>query len=60
MLLPPTRFIFRSRWWALAWAAGICWMAYDFAGGSSAGDDTQNAAAANATDDPIGNALVGS
>ncbi len=23
--------IFRSRWMALFWAAGICWMAYDFA-----------------------------
>ena len=23
--------IFKSRWVALLWAAGICWMAYDFA-----------------------------
>jgi hypothetical protein len=23
--------IFRSRWMALLWGAGICWMAYDFA-----------------------------
>lgn len=23
--------IFKSRWMALLWAAGICWMAYDFA-----------------------------
>jgi hypothetical protein len=55
MLLPPTRFVFRSRWWALAWAAGICWMAYDFAGGDQS--DTQNAAVADNADDPIGNAL---
>jgi hypothetical protein len=23
--------IFRNRWWALLWAAGILWMAYDVA-----------------------------
>ncbi len=45
MLLPPTRFIFRSRWWALAWAAGICWSAIDFAGG-----DASNVADANNAD----------
>jgi hypothetical protein len=29
----PMRFstIFKSRWWALVWAAGIIWVAYDFA-----------------------------
>ena len=27
--------IFRSRWMALLWAAGIIWFAYDFAGPSS-------------------------
>ena len=30
--------IFRSRWLALIWAAGIIWFAYDFAGPSA--DDT--------------------
>lgn len=31
--------IFKSRWAALLWAAGICWMAVDFAGRSGdAGD----------------------
>ena len=29
--------IFKSRWMALLWAAGIIWLAYDFAG--STGDD---------------------
>jgi len=53
-MLPPIRFIFRSRWWALAWAAGICWMAYSYVSPSQ--DDTQNTAVANG-DDPIGNAL---
>ena len=40
----PLRFVFRSRWWALAWAAGLCWSAMEFAGGR--GHD----AAANAAD----------
>ena len=34
--------IFRSRWWALLWAAGIIWFAYDFAAPS---DDSANSAA---------------
>ncbi|MFL6857236.1 MAG: hypothetical protein ACJ8EB_04940 [Allosphingosinicella sp.] len=35
--------IFRSRWWALLWAAGIIWMAYDFTAPS--GDGGNDAAA---------------
>jgi hypothetical protein len=37
--------IFRSRWMALLWAAGICWMAYDFAApdGDGAGNNQQMA-----------------
>ena len=33
--------IFRSRWMALLWAAGICWMAYDFVApdGDAAGNN---------------------
>jgi len=31
----PLRFVFRSRWWALAWAAGICWSAISFVGGQA-------------------------
>ena len=50
----PMRFstIFKSRWWALVWAAGIIWVAYDFAasapqddGNNSAASDDQNRAA---------------
>jgi hypothetical protein len=33
--------IFKSRWMALLWAAGIIWFAYDFA----APDDSSNASA---------------
>lgn len=32
MLPIRTRWIFRSRWIALVWAAGICWMAVQFVG----------------------------
>jgi hypothetical protein len=42
--------IFRSRWMALLWAAGICWMAYDFA--APDGDDAGNNQAM-ASDMPI-------
>jgi hypothetical protein len=34
--------IFKSRWLALLWAAGIIWVAYDFAAPSS--DDATNTA----------------
>jgi len=44
--LVPMRFLFRSRWAALAWCAGICWMAVSFAGGNST----------NSTDNADGNA----
>lgn len=31
--------IFKSRWMALLWAAGVIWFAYDFAGSSAADDN---------------------
>jgi len=37
--------IFKSRWMALVWAAGILWFAYDFAQ-SQPGDDNDSANAA--------------
>lgn len=40
--------IFKSRWMALIWAAGIIWAAYDFAGD---GQQDQNGNAAAAADD---------
>ena len=43
----PIRFVFRSRWAALAWAAGICWTAISFAGG---GADQVTMNAANSSD----------
>lgn len=39
----PIRFVFRSRWAALLWAAGICWTAVSFAGGGTNGTDANAA-----------------
>jgi hypothetical protein len=39
--------IFRSRWWAMLWAAGIIWMAYDVAG-TPESSGSNNAASADA------------
>ena len=46
--------IFRSRWMALLWAAGICWIAYDFA----APDQDSGNIQANASDMPLNSADV--
>jgi hypothetical protein len=35
-----TSSVFRSRWLALLWAAGIIWFAYDFAGSESQDDNS--------------------
>ena len=40
--------VFKSRWMALIWAAGIIWFAYDFAGSEPQGDnETANAEQVN-------------
>jgi hypothetical protein len=41
--------IFKSRWMALLWAAGIIWFAYDFAGSQPA-DQNVSANAEQSTD----------
>ena len=46
MIPMKTSSIFKSRWMALIWAAGIIWFAYDFA----APDDDGTGNNANATD----------
>jgi hypothetical protein len=38
MIPMKTSSIFRSRWMALLWAAGIIWFAYDVAGSTPATD----------------------
>ena len=40
----PIRFLFRSRWAALIWAAGLCYSAVEFAGARKADVDAANAA----------------
>ncbi len=38
-----TSTVFKSRWMALLWAAGIIWFAYDFAGSAPQSDNSANA-----------------
>ena len=50
MIPMRTSTIFKNRWWALLWAAGIIWFAYDFAGSApqddNSADDANQAATA--------------
>ena len=41
MIPMRTSSVFKSRWMALVWAAGIIWFAYDFAGSAGAGENEQ-------------------
>ena len=43
MIPMRTSTVFKSRWMALIWAAGILWCAYDFAAPSDDGYNTTNA-----------------
>lgn len=56
----PMRFstIFRNRWWAVLWAAGMIWFAVDMAGTPEAPADGNGLAASDAAGDPIGNSDV--
>jgi len=49
MIPVKTSSVFKSRWMALLWAAGIIWFAYDFAG-SQPQDDNASANAEQLTD----------
>ena len=54
MIPMRTSSIFKSRWMALVWAAGIIWFAYDFAGSQPAGNASANAERAkDATGAPV-------
>ena len=46
--------IFKNRWMALLWAAGIIWFAYDFAGAQPQSDDANAAANADQPTDVTG------
>ena len=39
MIPMKTSTVFKSRWMALIWAAGIIWFAYDFAGSEPQGSN---------------------
>jgi hypothetical protein len=49
MIPMRTSTIFKNRWWALLWAAGIIWFAYDFAA-SAPQDDNSTANSSQAND----------
>ncbi len=44
MIPMRTSTIFKSRWMALLWAAGIIWLAIDLDGGSDSGASPQSSA----------------
>ena len=46
----------RNKWWTLAWAAGIVWMAVEFAGGQDLGPAAANAADNGADSSDLPNA----
>jgi len=52
LMLPfvRTSSVFKSRWMALLWAAGICWAAVEFVGPASDADEAGNAETAQRTD----------
>jgi hypothetical protein len=52
MIPMRTSSVFKSRWMALLWAAGIIWFAYDFAG-SEPQDGNASANAEDATGAPV-------
>ncbi|HYX46289.1 MAG TPA: hypothetical protein VE820_05660 [Sphingomicrobium sp.] len=53
MIPMKTSSVFKSRWMALLWAAGIIWFAYDFAGSqpqpANASDNAEQATDATGT-----------
>ena len=49
MIPMKTSTVFKSRWMALVWAAGIIWLAYDVAGSAPSGE-ANNSAAEQPTD----------
>ena len=52
MIPMRTTSIFKSRWMALLWAAGIIWLAVDVAGGSGQAAKTSQANATGADGQP--------
>jgi hypothetical protein len=59
MIPMRTSSIFKSRWMALLWAAGIIWFAYDFAGALPSDTATNNNAASDADQNAVSQAFGG-
>ena len=53
MIPMRTSSIFKSRWLALVWAAGILWFAYDVAGGSEGAGETNAEQPTDVTGAPL-------
>ena len=49
MIPMGTATIFKNRWWAVLWAAGILWVAYDVAGAAPSTDGGNNVVGEDAT-----------
>jgi hypothetical protein len=57
MIPVKTSSVFKNRWMALLWAAGIIWFAYDFAGSQPQDENASaNAESTDATGAAISNA----
>ena len=50
--------VFKSRWWALVWGAGILWTAYDVASAQPQGNSAGNNASAETSTDGTGAAIT--
>ncbi len=53
MIPMRTSSIFKSRWMALIWSAGILWFAYDVAGGSESSGETNAEQPTDVTGAPV-------
>ena len=53
MIPMKTSTVFKNRWMALLWAAGIIWFAYDFAGSAPATDGNNAEEATDVTGTPV-------
>ena len=56
MIPMRTSSVFKSRWMALIWAAGIIWFAYDVAGSQPQAKDGNNSVVTDADGNPVSTA----
>ena len=56
MIPMRTSSVFKSRWMALIWAAGIIWFAYDVAGSQPQAKDGNNSVATDGDGNPVSSA----